>query len=526
MQFLDEIVRRIPASQYVQVQEIREVSDVIEKVKLALIFVCVSNTDDLAEVLRMLISNVSKIKLGFLRIIVFNKIDNKQIVDVMKAKGVAEVLSYLINKMALTNTIQKQLDIAEKAVSKNKGHAQSQSKKVNRLATFQSKSQQQISWIKPLEIYSDCWLFKGKSIRFVAKKWLIEGFGPGPVAGSWERVDLTKNTSEAEWIWKETEKYKEVFIKETGAWYFFGRQPEFDWKINNWRFVSSKPVLFFKSEKELNFRFQYNQQTVQFEICNNSIPAKYVFPKIIETFGGGSQSTASDVNSEKEMQDLYNDAQKSTSVESETQDYVDTGNDGPESKWNDSVSEDEENDLPNPEMRLSNKYNSGRGIGMGQANGTKSYRSGMEMFDIKLTPDTVNKKFSDSFNDKDLPKYKTGSDAFSSMKLLVFVTLNGKAVAVNVIENNSTEIIFESKKEEFKANTVIPLYASINKDPNLTTKVNINIDSIDEIPESDHLLVAAKISVSDAQVLDKIFNQFKSRQNEIKSFFKDARGEG
>jgi hypothetical protein len=112
----------------------------------------------------------------------------------------------------------------------------------------------QIVFVDPLLIKSDCWLIDKSQPKRVAERWLVQLVGPGPAVGRWvAQIGKDRSKTAAHWAgslekwwrWVPDAGQLDPFIRELGAWFYFGLAPIFN--NGRWSFSSSAPELGFYS---------------------------------------------------------------------------------------------------------------------------------------------------------------------------------------------------------------------------------------------------------------------------------------
>ena len=238
----------------------------IQSAGKALLILVLTKKEDLIGVLSLLAKFQTQIKVGLIRVFVFNLTDNSKVQGLLKTKGCRDFLEYSMTSKALLFKIHQTIQIVDKIVP---GFLPSTIKNTPLVANASGEPTKLIRWTEPVIVQSDCWLLKSaRDARNVQGMWLIEMLGPGPSAGSWTASPTGDGST---WDWIPKDPRNDPFIIEQGQWTFQGRQPEFNWKINRWQFVGAAPSLRFFYERrsyadrfavdaELNLNFAKNSK--------------------------------------------------------------------------------------------------------------------------------------------------------------------------------------------------------------------------------------------------------------------------
>jgi hypothetical protein len=237
-----------PALQALPVRRAQEAVALLRSKESGVVVVCIADKTGLMDVVALLASQAAAVSEGTLRVLVLNLMEHIKIPALLQSRGAAEVLPYHLSRAALSSKMLLSLQAVERALKRRQLNARTGRSDAVTVPT------DDVRWVAPLKLASDCWLFRKKSIRFVAGpgggSWLIEMMGPGPVAGAWKpHGDPPPNaaeTGERLWEWQPTSA-ADPFCGNEGKWVLSGREPEFDWKINRYRFVGKRPWLMFTS---------------------------------------------------------------------------------------------------------------------------------------------------------------------------------------------------------------------------------------------------------------------------------------
>jgi hypothetical protein len=152
----------------------------------------------------------------------------------------------------------------------------------------------QIVYVDPLRLASDFWLFEKVVPKKVAERWLIQLTGPGPAVGRWveqkgkgsqagaESAPNWSGTLEKWWRWVPEAGDQDPFIKELGAWFFYGLSPNF--LDGRWSFASSSPELgFYYKGSCYGAKFRLLEDGA-LEAARDSTAAIHAYPLIRQSF--------------------------------------------------------------------------------------------------------------------------------------------------------------------------------------------------------------------------------------------------
>lgn len=107
--------------------------------------------------------------------------------------------------------------------------------------------------IGPLELESDCWIFRKEGVRKIGGRWHLRMLGPPPVAGEWSEIGPEC------WLWVPSDPDRDVFIREQGGWVFRGEKPVF--RDGGWNFAAKEPELSFYFEGDsCGSKFRLDEQ--------------------------------------------------------------------------------------------------------------------------------------------------------------------------------------------------------------------------------------------------------------------------
>ncbi len=229
-----------------------EVSEILAKTSSAVLLLELLDKTSIPHVVVVLRASAALIKAGNLKVTGFNNIKgNKNIIKALQKLGCNEILDDDIKAKSLSfkidfwfktlkskninEPIQKEL--AQKNQDTNKGESKSEST---------AKKSAQIDYTKPIELENDIWIIRHKNDnKNILRRWLVKLIGPSPYVGKWHEKTIEMNGQSIKaWQYVFTPARRELFMGETGEWYFVGTKPEFDWKENIWTFTGSSLQLF------------------------------------------------------------------------------------------------------------------------------------------------------------------------------------------------------------------------------------------------------------------------------------------
>ena len=322
-----------------------EAAQVLQFEPALVIVLCLTSKQDVLGAFTLLDRNGGRIRDGSARVIVINSIHHPKLPLRLKDKGCAEVLAHTVSVRALIHKIDQSCAFLERNRTKTTEC------KRNASDAMTSKHDCSVIWTAPLDLRSDVWLIDRESgVRNVLGRWLIEAVGPGPSCGTWESRDSQK------WKWVPRRTETKRFIVDPGEWVFSGRQPEFAWKENVWRFVSNEPCLSFeKANGESVSRFRFSDASTFF-ISGNSNHALSRKAEIEATFQSSIVLTGG-VESPKRQWNRHEDEEVRLSV------------------WNDLSREGENKGIEwlGTDLGRENTFNTEQGIGLGQASDREGY---------------------------------------------------------------------------------------------------------------------------------------------------------
>ena len=256
----------------------------------ALILMSVMTKEDLPAVLQILAKLDKKLADGTHRVFICNQLNNEKVVDLLKSKGVFEVLDPKVSIKAFQYKFNKCVQMIEQSVKRAKLKADDAAsgaggglKGAAGAGNGKQKKVGQVVFASPIEHFSDFWLLiKPKDVRFVIGKWFVNFYGPGPSSGEWKPFSESKN-GEQGWIWNLRNEADKTFYKDEGRWVFFGNCPEFSWEEKHWYFISKAPEFsFYKGKDVVHTKYRMNE-VGDVDFCQNSKAGEAYKPAIHES---------------------------------------------------------------------------------------------------------------------------------------------------------------------------------------------------------------------------------------------------
>lgn len=230
-----------------------DVLSVIQQYGRGIVFFDLSQKEDLVEVVNCLAQGADFLKDNVLRILGVSQLQQPGINVFLTRKQCSEVISPNLNPKAMFYKCQRWARFVETSYK----NLQKKRKREQQKAESEAKanSKMPVHWASAIPLASDCWLIPKKSdIRQKPLGWELIIGGPPPSTGHWEPARLKEFPDQKGWRWYPKE-YPNPFISEEGGWYFFGKEPQYDWVNLSWVFFSDSPQLCFrKSDDTLVFR--------------------------------------------------------------------------------------------------------------------------------------------------------------------------------------------------------------------------------------------------------------------------------
>lgn len=239
-----------------EIKASEDVKDLVVKHDGASLLFSIQTRDDLVQLLTICKLNVEKIRQGVLKIGGMNLTGAHRLDDILKKSGVSDVfletisprtLDYKINFWAkgIRTNIKKIKPAAKGKFSFNNNTSGAQESETG------ESTGGKISVLPALKFSSDCWILDNapEEPRKVMGHWVLDLIGPSPYAGRWIEIKKTDSSEDLLWEWTPLHVESFPFIEHDGRWIAKGRQPQFVWKSNSWKFMGSAPALIFELQK-------------------------------------------------------------------------------------------------------------------------------------------------------------------------------------------------------------------------------------------------------------------------------------
>jgi hypothetical protein len=564
----------------IDAQQIVVLGHVPEKTKTleyGILVLLLGNKNDLVNVLNALLSLKKRIERGVVRIMVYNLIDHDKIAQILKQKGATESVPEGLTQKALVHKLQKHIQIvhtrvksAPKAITAEETAARN-AKTAKNKARSQTVVSGKLKYIAAVENENDCWLVKNKKdFKFVRGMWLGEMIGPGPSAGTWTEVSSGPATAAGEkgrsvFQWSPrvapTEDNPNPFTPGKGSWYFSGRQPEFVWKTNRWRFVGDAPALFFKPSAGAATVFRFRCPVMgTLEVALNSSVAKGKLKAISQTYAQ-DKLFREEKKKEGATGDLDLPAEEGaaggapdTEFDPEA-DLKDWGGDldaaeGEGAAWNDEVSPDEEGeDAPDwngTDIGRGNKFNSGRGMSQGTGKKGYKYAEDEDLGDPDAEEDLGDEDLGDG-GDLDLnpefngepdvesaakpaeKEWASGADAFDRIRLDIAMsrvdTVGAKPSAdISLLERQDNNVLIDAPGAGHAVGETLSFAIALGQ-----KKKSVKLDLVGVIkrvePADDREILLVEIHEKSRAHLGSIQRVFDLKQEELLRFLREAKGD-
>ena len=250
-------------------------NEIESKVRCVLAF-ALFTADDVTKFLAFLQSAKKYIKAKRVVPIAILKTNTEKTEEALQKGGCADVLGFDISPKAFIHKLNLHIKTLEKC-DETFEEDFSITQLDDRPQTFTVES------MEPIESPLDFWLLaKSAHARKIRTHWHVELVGPSPEAGSWKDVS-NSNSELRKWQWEPTGAF-EAFKTKDANWFFSGKEPVYNWSINRWVFISSKPELsLYRNGVLLAFRFRVISDQ-QLAVSKNSRAGESIFSKIKETF--------------------------------------------------------------------------------------------------------------------------------------------------------------------------------------------------------------------------------------------------
>lgn len=227
------------------------------------------------------------IKSGSLKVLCTTTIKALRLFVELQKMGCNEVLQEPVAQRAFEFKIQRFVDTVSKklAVTDDSGGVKDRRKGTekakNQGAEEAAQSKDTIHFVDPVSLASDCWLTKGGGAKRIIGRWRVRLMGPSPAVGRWVEVEQGRGETKG-WKWAPHKPAEDKFIKDPGAWVYFGAKPEF--AEERWAFVGKKPrMVFFNEKNELVCtKFEVDDKSV-LRVARDSQAGLAFVPEILES---------------------------------------------------------------------------------------------------------------------------------------------------------------------------------------------------------------------------------------------------
>jgi hypothetical protein len=203
--------------------------------------------------------------------------------------------------------VSRDSDVARAALDTGRGKAVQKTAKTEDISTIAlvdppksagaAQSEGRVVYVEPLTLASDFWLVEKNAPKRVAERWLIRLVGPGAAVGRWlpqednkDQPSESRDTSsphwsgsvEKWWRWVPDAGDRDPFLKEEGAWFFYGLSPNFLDGV--WSFASSSPELGFYLDGECYGAKCRLRDDGVLEMARDSKAARQALPLVLQSF--------------------------------------------------------------------------------------------------------------------------------------------------------------------------------------------------------------------------------------------------
>ena len=276
-----------------------QAEDLLVKHDSASVLFCIQNKDDLVQLLTLCKVNNEKIRQGILKVGGLNLTGSHKLDDILKKSGVSDVFLDSIS----SKTLDYKLNFWSKGIKTNlkkiqtviKGNFKFDGKPGSvpsgKEAGGESNDAGKVSVVPALNFTSDCWLTDTapEQPRKVMGHWIVDLVGPSPYAGRWVEIKNANVSEDQLWEWVPLHIEVFQFIEHEGRWVAKGKQPQFLWKSNSWKFMGIAPALCFQLEKGdpvVRFVTENNQLTIsedsKYALAKKALIQESFDPKIVQ----------------------------------------------------------------------------------------------------------------------------------------------------------------------------------------------------------------------------------------------------
>jgi hypothetical protein len=248
-------------------EDANEVNQFLASSGNGIFFFKVDNKKELQQAVSILKGQKKLIKKGMIKPACISGIKNKKVETILAKYGCVDILEPDTKAKTLTfkldfwsKPIVAQLDKIEKENElKMKRKEASQKQEEKKVENFKYEG--------TLDLESDVWIVKHKNdCKKVLRRWLLKLLGPSPFIGTWVELEAQPGDKLPTWKYVLKDSNNGDFIKDEGAWFFYGSKPDFDWKVNRWNFSSDLPHLYFYTREGVvhsRFKFENGQVVIK-----------------------------------------------------------------------------------------------------------------------------------------------------------------------------------------------------------------------------------------------------------------------
>ncbi len=288
--FRNELISQVGKSHKYDLSNYQSVRDVklnLSKQGHGIVVFHIKNKTDLKEVVSLLRSLKGLQRKKLLKTVCILGKRNNKVEDVLRRYGCHDVLELTTSCKCISHKIDFLSHSLIKELEENQRTNNFKSAKSNYKKENLEKKDDFVQ-VDPLEIESDCWVISSSAdYKRILKTYLIRIIGPSPHIGKWIELEGKSNVGLKKdefstWEFILNDKNDKSFVRSNGSWFFYGSKPDFDWKVQRWRFSSERPHLYFSSDSnEVVSKIEYTDGQV--ELANNSKYALSLKDKILQT---------------------------------------------------------------------------------------------------------------------------------------------------------------------------------------------------------------------------------------------------
>ncbi len=230
-----------------------EVRQFVEMSPYMMVFVGVKDKKSIVDIMTMCTFLKESIKLNFVKILVYNHLDNPKVEELFQKGGISDFLEDDISQKSL----EYKIDLIFRTIKNNYEKHLISSKKNGKTKTFHIRTDpmSMIKFIEPINESFELWsITSKKNFNYSNNIWDLEVKGPPGKIGRWEHVEGAEENEKWKWMFLE-ELVNDEFCRD-GEWIFIGHKPEYHTHDDSWKFVGQKPELFLFNEKPVAFKIK------------------------------------------------------------------------------------------------------------------------------------------------------------------------------------------------------------------------------------------------------------------------------